>query len=52
MLRPLYYTYQTVQNIRDNVNNEFHSIFQTTIATCNKFDINIFIPRITSKEDK
>ena len=39
-----------VQNIRDNVDNEFHSIFQETKNTCNELNINICVPRITGKQ--
>lgn len=43
-------TQHAVQNIRDNVDNEFHSIFQKTKDTCNELNINICVPRITGKQ--
>jgi hypothetical protein len=43
-------TQYAVQNIRDNVDNQFHSIFQETKDTCNELNINICVPRITGKQ--
>lgn len=43
-------TQYAIQNIRDKVDNEFHSIFQETKDTCNELNINICVPRITGKQ--
>lgn len=43
-------TQYAVQNIRDNVDNEFSSIFQETKDTCNELNIKICVPRIKGKQ--